>query len=222
MAPGSVEPRRLVLWRHGRTEWNVLGKAQGHADIPLDELGLAQAQRAAPHLATYRPVFIRSSDLARARHTADALGRITGCEPVLDPRLREFDVGVRQGMTFAEFRAAFPAEYAAWFEHREEDQRLPGAETAAEVAERTVAALDDASAALQRGQTGVVVGHGASLRVGLVAFLGIDQRSWGVLVGMSNCAWAVLEDSNRGWRLVDYNAQTLPEPLTLPDDLDSE
>jgi broad specificity phosphatase PhoE len=222
MVPGASGHRRLVLWRHGRTSWNLLGRAQGHADIGLDELGVAQAQRAAPFLASYQPEFVWSSDLARARDTAQALVDLTGQRLVLDRRLREFDVGLRQGMTFAEFKAEFPVEYAAWAARRDEDVRLPGAETAAEVASRMVRALEAAATAVPLGGTGVVVGHGAALRVGTVAFLGLPKASWDVLVGMANCAWAVLEDGDWGWRLVDYNAQTLPEPLTLADDLSSQ
>jgi glucosyl-3-phosphoglycerate phosphatase len=221
MAPSAATPRRLVLWRHGRTEWNRLGKAQGHADVPLDELGVAQARRAAPQLATYEPVFIRTSDLRRARQTAEELAALTGLDLQPDVRLREFDVGVRQGMTFAEFRQAFPEEYAAWASHPREDVRLQGAESGTQVAGRMTAALRDAAEAVTPGGTGVVVGHGASLRVGLVAFLGLPPDLWGVLYGMSNCAWAVLEDSDSGWRLLDYNAKTLPEPLDLADDLSS-
>ena len=65
--------RRLVLLRHGRTEWNETGRAQGHADVPLDEVGLAQAKEVAPVLAALRPVALWSSDLARAAQTADAV-----------------------------------------------------------------------------------------------------------------------------------------------------
>ena len=92
--------RRLVLLRHGRTEWNDSGRAQGHADVPLDDVGLAQAKEVAPVLAALRPVAVWSSDLARAAGTAAAVAAECGLGTVLDPRLREFDVGPnRQGLT---------------------------------------------------------------------------------------------------------------------------
>lgn len=222
MAPKASIHRRLVLWRHGRTEWNELGKAQGHADISLDESGIAQAQRAAPFLASYEPAFVWSSDLARARETGQALVELTGQHLLLDKRLREYDVGARQGLTFAEFKAKYPDEYDVWVTGRSEDVRLLGAETTGEVAARMVEVLTEAAAAVPPEGTGIVVGHGAALRVGTVAFLGLPRESWDALVGMSNCAWTVLEDSDWGWRLVDYNAQTLPAPLTLADDLSSQ
>ncbi len=214
--PRSV--RRLVLWRHGRTEWNKDGRAQGHADVELDDLGIAQAERAAGFLATYRPAFVWSSDLARARQTAERLASRVGLEVVLDKRLREFDVGARQGLTFAQFKEQFPVEYDEWASHPGQEIRLLGAETGPEVAARVVEALRAAAEAVPSAGTGVVVGHGAALRIGLLAFLGLPPALWGVAYGMSNCAWAVLEESPLGWRLLDYNAQTLPEPLDLPDD----
>lgn len=225
MLPASAEPRRLVLLRHGRTKWNRLGIAQGHANVPLDEVGVAQAKRAAPFLASYEPALIWSSDLARARQTAEQLAALTGCEVVLDERLREFGVGVRQGMTFEQIRAAFPDLFAE-FDDAAKDQpvvrRVPGAEDAEDVRDRMVAVLTAAAEALAPGQTGVLVGHGAALRTGLLAFFGVPHASREMLAGMANCAWTVLEQhDHRGWQIIDYNAQTLPEPLELADDLDS-
>lgn len=209
--------KRLVLWRHGRTDWNRVGRAQGHADVSLDKVGIAQAERAAAKLATYRPQFVRSSDLARARETAERLVAITGSELVLDKRLREYDVGARQGMTFEEFRTAYPDLYDDYMAGL--DVRVPGAEITSEVCERMVAALDDAAAAVGVGETGIVVGHGASMRAGLLAWFDAPFRLRDLLGGLSNCAWAVLEHrGERGWQIIDYNAQHLPEPLSVADE----
>lgn len=210
--------RRLVLWRHGRTAWNRLGRAQGHADISLDELGVAQAGRAAQFLAAYEPVFIWSSDLARARETAAELVALTGQDLVFDKRLREVDVGARQGMTFEDFRDAMPELFDRFMAG--EPEAVPGAESKAEVAARMLAVMRDAVAALDEGRTGILVGHGAALRMGTLAFFGVPESHSELLAGMSNCAWAVLDDrAGRGWQIVDYNAQTLPEPLELADDV---
>ncbi|RYY43820.1 MAG: histidine phosphatase family protein, partial [Actinomycetales bacterium] len=70
--------RRVVLWRHGRTEWNVAGRVQGQTDTSLDDVGREQARAAAARLASLRPVRILSSDLERARDTAEELSRVTG------------------------------------------------------------------------------------------------------------------------------------------------
>ncbi len=207
-----------MLWRHGRTQWNQLGRAQGHADISLDEIGVAQAARAAQFLAAYEPTFVWSSDLARARETAAELGTVTGQELVLDERLREVDVGAREGLTFEEFRDSMPDLFRRFMAG--EPEAVPGAESKAEVAERMLAVLRDAVAALEDGQTGVLVGHGAALRMGTLAFFDLPPSHHELLAGMSNCAWAVLDDrAGRGWQIVDYNAQTLPAPLELADDV---
>lgn len=201
--------RRLVLWRHGRTAWNVQDRAQGQADIPLDAVGRRQARRAAPALASFDPVFIWSSDLERARHTAQELAALTGLEPVLDERLREYDVGIRQGTTFAEFRESHPEVYEKFL--TENDYRVPGAELPSEVDERMAAVLRDAAAALEPGGTGVLVGHGAAMRSGVLAFFDAPPRMRDMFSGMANCAWTVLEEHpQRGWQIVEYNASTLP------------
>ena len=69
--------RRLVFWRHGRTTWNAEQRFQGQTDIPLDDTGLAQAARAAKVLARLKPSLIVSSDLSRARATAQQLADLT-------------------------------------------------------------------------------------------------------------------------------------------------
>lgn len=216
--PGQ-DRRRLVLWRHGRTSWNVQDRAQGQADIPLDPVGRRQARQAAPALASFDPAFIWSSDLDRARSTARELAALTGLEVRLDARLREYHVGIRQGTTFAEFRDSHPDIYERFF--TEEDYRVPGAELPSEVDERMAAVLHDAATALDEGRTGVLVGHGAALRSGVLAFLGVPPRLRDMFAGMANCAWTVLQEHpHRGWQVADYNARTLPgESSALADEM---
>ena len=82
-----------------------------------------------------------------------------------------------------------------------------------------VAVLSDAAGAVSVGETGVLVGHGAALRSGLLAFMGVPETHAEMLAGMANCAWAVLElRGGRGWQIIDYNARTLPEPVEIADD----
>ncbi len=96
---------------------------------------------------------------------------------------------------------------------------MPGAETTAQVCERMVSVLTEAASAVGVGETGVIVGHGAALRSGLLAFLGVLSTHAEMLAGLANCAWAVLElRGGRGWQIIDYNARTLPEPVELADD----
>ena len=194
-----------MLLRHGRTSWNESGRAQGHTDIDLDARGHAQAASAAPHLAALRPTAIWTSDLGRARQTAAYLERATGLPAMVDARLREYDVGARRGMTSEQFRAAYPDAFETW---RAGDDlvHVPGAETQAEVRARMVPALREGLASLDPGATGVVVTHGACLKVGLLGLLGWPQTQAGDLRGIDNCAWVtVVEPSGGRPRLAGYN-----------------
>ena len=164
--------RRLVLLRHGRTPWNRVGRAQGHADVEIDDLGHAQAAAVAPYLAALEPVALWTSDLARARQTCEYVERATGLTAKEDERFREYDVGDRQGLTSEEFAASFPEAYAAWRGSSQDIVRVPGAESAADVAARIVPALRESLASLESGETGIVVTHGACLKIGLVGLLG--------------------------------------------------
>jgi broad specificity phosphatase PhoE len=99
---------RVIIWRHGRTEWNVVNRFQGQADIPLDGVGQGQAVRAAEVLAAYRPTGLYSSDLSRCYQTAAVLAERTGLEIITDKRLREVHVGSWEGLLGEEIKAADP------------------------------------------------------------------------------------------------------------------
>lgn len=202
--------RRIVVWRHGRTDWNARGIAQGQSDVELDEVGLEQARAAAPLLARYAPTRIVSSDLSRARDTAQALADLTGLTVSVDDRMREFDLGAREGMTTAQTLAAFPEQMAAW--QRGEEARFGVSETLAESAKRFAAALDEVADATGEGELSVVVSHGGVMRVGICAWLGLPQSTWGRLGGFGNCRWSVLHEARpRHWRLAEWNAGAVPE-----------
>ncbi len=199
--------RSLVVMRHGRTSWNDSGRAQGHADIELDEVGHAQAAAAARVLVSLDPVRLWSSDLARARQSVAPLAAATGIEPETLPALREYDVGTRTGLTFDEFEAAFPDEYAAWIAGNE-SLTVPGAESTSDVRARIVPAMRACLDALGPGETGVVVTHGAALRVGVAGLLGWPDRLDETLAGMDNCGWLWLREHTRfgHLQLASYNA----------------
>jgi glucosyl-3-phosphoglycerate phosphatase len=205
---------RLVLWRHGQTVWNAERRFQGQSDSPLDETGIAQAERAARLLAALRPDLIISSDLSRAATTAAPLARLTGLEVILDKDLRERHGGSWEGLTDTEIRERYPAEHATW--------TPPDGESSAAVADRVAAALQRAAAAVADQVTGhdglaVVVSHGAALRLGMSRLLGMPDDLSGVLGPLSNCSWSVLGVRYGRWRLQEHNAGTLPEPV-LSDD----
>jgi probable phosphoglycerate mutase len=204
--------RHIVFWRHGRTAWNAERRFQGQTDVPLDETGLTQAARAATSLARMRPHRIISSDLSRARATAEALAGLTGLTVDEDIALRETFAGEWQGLTRTELEERFGAELADWSAGSE--IRPGGGETRREVADRMVSSIDRALADVPPGQTLVVATHGGSARAAIGALLGLPIEHWAALGVLANCAWSVLEEnaSERGprWRLQEYNAGSLP------------
>nr|WP_269205114.1 histidine phosphatase family protein [Motilibacter aurantiacus] len=204
------------MWRHGRTVWNAQLRFQGQTDVPLDEVGVDQARRAARMLASLDPALIVASDLQRAADTAAALAAVTGLEVLTDAGLRETNAGAWQGLTSAQIAEQFPDEWSAW--HRgEPDVRPGGGETRLEVAARACDTLAKAVAQVGPGETVVAVTHGGAARTALASLIGLPSGVWGALGGLSNCNWSVLtEDGERGeglWRLMEHNAGSLPEPV---------
>jgi broad specificity phosphatase PhoE len=194
-----------VLWRHGQTTWNAEHRFQGQTDIPLDETGEAQADYAARRLFTLRPTALFASDLSRAQQTAAPLARLTGLPVTSDKELRERSGGDWEGLTDAEINERYPAERAAW--------NPPNGEPTAAVADRMSAAITRIADATEAGGLTVVVSHGGALRIGMERLLGLPAEGISILGPLANCSWSVLTVSNRHWRLMEYNAGTLPEPV---------
>ena len=206
--------RRIVLWRHGRTEWNATGRFQGQTDIDLDEIGRAQAWQSARRLAALEPDLLISSDLRRTRDTMAALAEITGKPLQLDERLRETFAGEWQGLTGAEIASRYPEEYKAW---RAGDPLLKvgGGETRQDVAERMAAAVGDIAARLADDGLAVLTTHGGAARLGIAALIGMPLERFTNIGGLSNGSWSMLRDTDQGWVLVEHNAGTLPTPVVI-------
>ena len=200
------DARTLVLVRHGETDWNASGHAQGHTDVPLNATGHAQARAVAAVLTGFGPVRLWSSDLLRAAQTAEHLATAAGLSVEQDARLREYDVGQRAGLTIAEFAATFPEEHAAWLAGSE-TLLVPGAESMAQVRERVLPALRECLSVLEPGQTGIAVLHAGCLKVGLMGLLDWPTELGRSLQGMENGGYCVLTESGRqnDLRLTSYN-----------------
>ena len=207
--------RRIAIWRHGRTSWNAEQRFQGQTDIELDEVGIAQAQRAASMLASLPPSAIISSDLTRTRQTASPLVAITGIEPAYDEGLRETFAGEWEGKT----RPVLLEEYGDALHRWSADPLMRAGghgETRVEVADRVVAAIDRGLAGLPDDGVLIVVTHGGAARAGIGRLLGLPPEHWGALGVLTNCSWSVLlENTSHGpdWRLQEYNAGSLPEAI---------
>ena len=157
----------IYLIRHGETDWNLNGRWQGHADVPLNEVGLAQAQRLASRFKAQGPRFdaLYSSDLQRAWQTACAVGEAIGLQPRPDPQLREIDVGSWSGLTSVEVRKRDGETYDRILSG--EDVARGGGERFLDMYARTTSALERLASA-HPGQTIALVSHGGSVRAMLL------------------------------------------------------
>jgi broad specificity phosphatase PhoE len=152
---------QLCLIRHGQTDWNLEGRYQGQSDVPLNKNGLAQALSLTEKLNGHSFSAIYSSDLTRARQTAENIADHLGLTVQVEPRLREINQGEWEGVLVEEIIS----RYAEIWSQRTVDPasvRPPGGETVREVATRVYAALDDI-ARLFPNRRVLIVSHGLSI-----------------------------------------------------------
>jgi probable phosphoglycerate mutase len=203
--------RRLLVWRHGRTEWNASGRFQGQLDPPLDDEGRAQAARTALHLAAAlrgEETVLVSSDLQRAVDTAGALAPLLGVPVRIDERLREHGLGSWEGLTRAEVAEQHPTQYEDWMAGRAVPGR--GGEAQADVAARALAAVVD----LPPASTAVLVTHGGTAGRLVEVLLGLEPGQRRVFGPLGNCHWSELSFQTSGWRLMRHNV-SVPAPAHL-------
>jgi probable phosphoglycerate mutase len=208
--PAELPVPRLLIWRHGRTEWNATGRFQGQLDPPLDDEGRDQAARVAPVLVASglspEDTVVMSSDLARAAETAATLTALLGVPLHLDPRLREHGLGSWEGLTRDEVASRYPDQYADWVAGRPVTGR--GGEDATSVTQRALAAVAD----LPPAGVAVVVTHGGTAGRLLEALLGLGPAHRRMFAPLGNCAWSELSRQSGRWRLVRHNSWVAPLP----------
>jgi broad specificity phosphatase PhoE len=203
---------RLIIWRHGQTEWNSNNRVQGHTDVALDEVGVAQAAAAAVTLAALHPDVLVASDLRRAADTARALATETGLPIHFDPRLREQYFGAWQGMSGDELAAAYPGDYARW----QRGEAIDGfdIEDRDDLAKRVGAGIRDAISRADGG-TVVVATHGGAAKTALGEMLGWHRDILRQIAGLANCHWSELRlHPLRGWVLRAHNVGGTSRPTT--------
>lgn len=152
---------RLILVRHGETDWNTAGRYQGQADPPLNAKGRAQAQTLALDLMNSHIDAIYSSDLQRARETAEIVSGKLGLVVTYDRRLREMNLGEWEGLLESEIIAGYPVEWDARA-HDPLGSRAPGGESLLELAERLWASANDIGRAHPTDGV-LIISHGLAL-----------------------------------------------------------
>jgi glucosyl-3-phosphoglycerate phosphatase len=201
--------RRVILLRHGQTDYNVDGRMQGHLDSHLTPTGHEQAAVAAPVLAELAPDRLISSDLRRAVDTAELVGAACGLPVKYDPRLRETHLGRWQGYTVAEIDREYPGAIATW--RSDPGWAPPAGESRIAVVARARPVVDELDAELadsdDRSETVLLVAHGGLIAGLVTGLMDLPTSVWPSFGGLGNCRWAVLarRDDHPRWRLAGYH-----------------
>ena len=201
----SATERVLYIVRHGATDWNQLGRIQGHMDIPLNDAGRAQARLASRRLAPWGATALYSSDLLRAYETAKIIGQSIGLGVVQKPGLREINFGVWQGLSSPQIRERDPEVYAAR-RANPYDIAPAGAETWRQFYDRAVQALQEILATTEAQRLIVVTHSGICTVVGLRA-LGFDCTGKRTFES-HNCGIHTIAVHGATWRVIALNDVT--------------
>lgn len=196
--------RRLVVVRHGVTDWNREGRFQGHLDPPLSEAGLREAQLVAERIAadaSLAPARVITSSLSRARQTAEAIGATVGVDVEPDARLIEIGQGEWEGRTHAELEVEDGERYRAW-RSAAGIRQPPGGEPIESAVERVRSLLTELDA--NDRWPLCLVSHGGTLRIMALELLGLrDGRS--LALDVDNASVGVVSAGGGAWRLERWN-----------------
>src|SRR5262245_61065114 len=199
-SPAPALATRVLLARHGQSEWNAEGRWQGQADAPLSDMGRRQAHEAARALGAIDAIW--ASDLQRAAQTAAIISGDLGVGPVvLDPDLRERDAGGFSGLTRDEIEDRFPGYLA-------DGRRPPGWEADDHLRARALAALGRIAATVPGGDV-LVITHGGLVYT-LENHLGAEH------LRLANLAARWFEVYGESLRLGDRIILTDPDDITVP------
>ena len=164
---------KLILIRHGETEWVRAGLYQGSTDVPLNRRGLAQARAVASAIKKERPIAVYSSELTRALETAKLIAQVSRKPVVVDERLNEVSFGRWEGKSHRTIGTRFPKAARNWYSARW-SSRPPGGESLGSLKKRVSWFLDDfLKQYSNRDGTCVVVTHGGPIRMFLVRILNV-------------------------------------------------
>ncbi|MDP3879445.1 MAG: histidine phosphatase family protein [Dehalococcoidales bacterium] len=168
---------RLLLVRHGISEYNSARRFAGYSDVEMSAAGYEQVKRLRDRLAVEKIDAVYSSDLRRAQETAQVIS--TGCDTdiISCPELREVNYGEVEGLTFQQIKDRYPALAESISEFNLQQINFPGGETFEQFIARTITFLDKLEKH-EPSQTVLIVAHGGPLRVLFCHLMGIDQLHW--------------------------------------------
>jgi broad specificity phosphatase PhoE len=191
---------RVIFIRSGETDWNNSGRWQGWVASPLNEHGVRQAAALGRFVRHMGLSALHTSDLQRALQTAEQLAQYLDFAPTPDPRLRERDVGLWQGLTIAEMEAWYPEEFQQLRADRE-NFRVPGGESRGDVRLRMKTAFDD-YIAQDVGETIAILSHTAAITVLIESVIPNEDLSH---LQFSNTSATTIQRDGEGWKIVVAN-----------------
>lgn len=194
---------QLYLVRHGETAYNAVGRYQGHVQIDLNDRGRTQATQVCQRLAALPIDAIYSSDLVRCLQTIQPLVSATQLPLVLEPRLREIDVGLWEHLTIPEISTTFPGNYTAYKQNPGATIHV-GGESYTMLQTRAVAAIQDIISRHSADQRIVICTHGGTIRAIACWLLGLDVNHYNKM-WIDNCAITALRMHEDHIRLVSLN-----------------
>ena len=188
-----MESRRLILLRHGQTEYNATRRMQGQLDTELSATGVEQARSAALMMREFGVSKIVTSDLARAKRTAEIVAGVLGLDLTEDERLRETHLGEWQGKTHDEVDALDAGIRAHW--RHNAGWAPPAGESRLEVARRARPVVDELMETYSEWDDGAVllVAHGGTISGLTSNLLGLEERQYPLLKGLANTNMARLQ-----------------------------
>ncbi|MGQ9926455.1 MAG: histidine phosphatase family protein [Chloroflexaceae bacterium] len=213
----------VYLIRHGETDWNLTGRWQGHADVPLNAVGWRQAQLLGQRLVREGVRFdaLYSSDLARAAQTAREVSTALGVAVKLTRGLREIDLGSWSGHTTAELQALYPDDFARVAAG--EDIPRGGGESIRAMRQRVVTTIERIIAEHSGATLGVVT-HGGCIRALLSHAVSLDGNEFQHFPHIGNTSISVVRIGAGGWNTIVVNdmahleATHDPEMISAPPD----
>jgi len=193
---------KLVIVRHGETEWNVQNKATGQLDSPLTPKGIRQAHAIADRLLRFSFTTVYSSDLGRAVQTANIIAEVCGKKVIFDPQLREWNMGIFEGLTVSEMHKKFP-QYRQDYERIGFEYVIPEGESLRQCRDRGCRVLN-AIAERHLDETVMAIAHGCLLMVFFEMVLGLPPgNSW--RFKLYNANLCIFEYVNGRWSLIVWN-----------------
>ena len=205
---------KLVLVRHGETEWNKLGKFQGRQDIALNARGIAQAKETAQAVIDWQHSAVYSSPLKRTMQVAQEISRLSGKPVAQVPGVQELSLGDLEGVTGEEMRSGWPEVYAAWRDDPA-SVAMPNGESLMELQERAWNALLELEQAHLESQNQdealILVSHNFAIRSMIGKILGMPLSNFHSM-SLSLSSICTVEIDQRGRRLSCYNSTSHLSP----------